>query len=73
VIETLRRSAAHVFVQSLEIPSLSADDQHHLIKVLRVKSTDEISVSDGVGKWITATITKDGEVRATSELFFVAT
>jgi 16S rRNA (uracil1498-N3)-methyltransferase len=72
VIETLRRSAAHVFVQSLETPSLSTDDQHHLLKVLRVKSTDQITMSDGVGNWITATLTKDGDVRATSELFEVA-
>lgn len=71
MIETLRRSAAHVFVQSLDAPSLSDDDQHHLLKVLRVKSTDQITLSDGVGKWITATITKDGEVRATSELYSV--
>ena len=71
MIETLRRSAAHVFVRSLEIPSLSADDQHHLLKVLRVNSTDQITVSDGVGSWITATISKDGDVRATSELHVV--
>ena len=71
MIETLRRSAAHVFVQSLDAPSLSDDDQHHLLKVLRVKSTDQITLSDGVGKWITASITKDGEVRATSELYSV--
>ena len=71
MIETLRRSAAHVFVRSLEIPSLSTDDQHHLLKVLRVKSTDQITVSNGVGAWITATISKDGDVRATSELFVV--
>ena len=71
MIETLRRSAAHVFVQSLEIPNLSTDDQHHLLKVLRVKSTDQITVSDGVGRWITATISKDGDVRATSELHVV--
>ena len=71
MIETLRRSAAHVFVQSLNAPSLSDDDQHHLLKVLRVKSTDQITLSDGVGKWITASITKDGEVRATSELYSV--
>ena len=71
MIETLRRSAAHVFVQSLEIPSLSTDDQHHLLKVLRVKSTDQITISDGAGSWITATISKDGEVRTTSELYSV--
>ena len=71
MIETLRRSAAHVFVRSLETPNLSTDDQHHLLMVLRVKSTDQITVSDGVGKWITATLTKDGEVRITSELYSV--
>ena len=71
MIETLRRSAAHVFVRSLETPNLSTDDQHHLLKVLRVKSTDQISVSDGVGKWITATINKDGDVLATSDLFVI--
>ena len=71
MIETLRRSAAHVFVQSLDAPSLSDDDQHHLLKVLRVKSTDQITVSNGFGAWITATINKDGDVLATSELFVV--
>ena len=71
MIETLRRSTAHVFVQSLDVPSLSDDDQHHLLKVLRVKSTDQITVSNGVGAWITATINKDGDVLSTSELFVV--
>ena len=72
MIETLRQSAAHVFVQSLDAPSLSDDDQHHLLKVLRVKSADQITVSNGLGAWITATINKDGYVLATSELFVVA-
>ena len=72
MIETLRQSAAHVFVQSLETPCLSPDDQHHLLKVLRVKSADQITVSNGLGAWITATINKDGDVLATSELFVVA-
>ena len=71
MIEILRRSTAHVFVQSLDAPSLSDDDQHHLLKVLRIKSTDQITVSNGVGGWITASLTKDGEVRTTSELFVV--
>ena len=71
MIETLRRSAAHVFVQSLETPNLSTDDQHHLLKVLRVKSADQITVSNGLGAWITATLTKDGDVLATGELFVV--
>ena len=71
MIETLRRSAAHVFVQSLDAPSLSDDDQHHLLKVLRVKSADQITVSNGLGAWITATINKDGDVLSTGELYVV--
>ena len=71
MIETLRQSAAHVFVQSLDAPSLSDDDQHHLLKVLRVKAIDQITVSDGAGAWITATLNKEGDIHATSELFVV--
>jgi 16S rRNA (uracil1498-N3)-methyltransferase len=71
VIDDLRRSSAHLFVASLENPVASEDDQHHLLKVLRVKSTDQITVSNGVGAWITATINKDGDVLSTSELFVV--
>lgn len=71
MIETLRRSAAHVFVQSLEAPSLNDDDQHHLLKVLRVTESDQITLSNGIGGWITATILRNGDIRATSELFLV--
>ena len=71
MIDDLRRSSAHIFVASLENPVASEDDQHHLLKVLRVKSTDQITVSNGLGAWLTATITRDGDVCATSELFVV--
>lgn len=71
MIETLRRSAAHVFVQSLDAPSLNDDDQHHLLKVLRVTESDQITLSNGIGGWITATILRNGDIRATSELFLV--
>lgn len=71
MIDALRQSAAHVFVQSLETPILGIEDQHHLLKVLRVRAHDQITVSNGVGGWMTATITKNGDVCATSELFFV--
>ncbi len=66
--DTLRRSAAHVFVQSLDAPSLSDDDQHHLLKVLRVTESDQVTLSNGVGAWMTATILRNGDVRTTSEI-----
>ena len=50
----LRESAAHVFVESLEVPDLSSDDAHHLQRVLRIRPTDVISVSDGHGRWALA-------------------
>ena len=68
MIDDLRRSSAHIFVASLENPVVSEDDQHHLLKVLRVKSTDQITVSNGFGKWLTATISRSGDISATSDL-----
>ena len=55
----LRASAAHVFVESLDDPALgglalSADDDHHLRRVLRLRPTQRITLSDGRGRWIEA-------------------
>lgn len=50
----LRRSAAHVVVGSLDAPSLDPDDEHHLGRVLRIRPTDEISLTDGEGRWAPA-------------------
>lgn len=47
----LRNSAAHVFVDSLDAPALSADDAHHLFRVLRVRDGEIVTVSDGAGGW----------------------
>ena len=47
----LRRSAAHVFVESLHTPTLNSDDQHHLARVLRLRAGESVSVSDGQGRW----------------------
>jgi RNA methyltransferase len=47
----LRASAAHVFVDSLEQPVLAAVDVHHLRRVLRLRSSDVVSASDGAGRW----------------------
>ena len=47
----LRRSSAHVFVESLTAPALEADDARHLERVLRLRVGEPISVSDGRGAW----------------------
>ncbi len=58
----LRGSAAHVFVESLASPELGADDEHHLRRVLRIRETDVVTVSDGIGSWVTARLTAGGLV-----------
>lgn len=58
--DALRRSAAHVFVDQLDGGQLEPDDVHHLVKVLRIRESDVISVSDGRGSWATASVGRDG-------------
>jgi 16S rRNA (uracil1498-N3)-methyltransferase len=55
VIEDLRRSSAHVFVEDLAAPVLSEDDFHHLDRVMRLRRGEIVSCSDGVGRWVAAT------------------
>jgi 16S rRNA (uracil1498-N3)-methyltransferase len=50
----LRESAAHVFVESIDAPVLRDDDVHHLARVLRIRPTDALTVSDGAGRWAPA-------------------
>ena len=56
----LRGSAAHVFVESLDDPQIASDDEHHLRRVLRIRDADVITVSDGLGRWVTARLTAHG-------------
>jgi 16S rRNA (uracil1498-N3)-methyltransferase len=64
----LRSSQAHVFVSSFDDLALGADDEHHLGRVLRLAPTDVVTVSDGIGSWMTATWTPNGGLIATSEI-----
>lgn len=52
----LRSSAAHVFVDSLDAPSLADDDHHHLFRVVRLREGESVSVSDGAGGWRQCTV-----------------
>jgi 16S rRNA (uracil1498-N3)-methyltransferase len=58
----LRGSAAHVFVESLQSPELADADDHHLRRVLRVRESDVVTVSDGLGLWVTARLAAGGLV-----------
>lgn len=52
----LRASAAHVFVDDLEVVSLSQDDTHHLFRVLRLRDGESVTASDGRGSWRTTIV-----------------
>jgi 16S rRNA (uracil1498-N3)-methyltransferase len=45
------RLGPHAFVDDLDAPELSADDRHHLARVLRLRDGDPLTVSDGNGRW----------------------
>jgi 16S rRNA (uracil1498-N3)-methyltransferase len=67
----LRNSAAHVFVESLQHPSLAEHDDHHLRRVLRLRDGAHVSMSDGRGSWCMGELhaggfTADGVVRTES-------
>jgi len=47
----LREAAAHVFVADLAAPELASDDRHHLERVLRLRVGEDVTVSDGAGRW----------------------
>ena len=42
---------AHVFVLDLDTLELGDGDHHHLARVLRLKPGDELTASDGAGRW----------------------
>ncbi len=64
----VRRSAAHVFVQSLEAPFLEPDDQHHLVRVLRLREQQIVSVTDGAGRWRLCRLATGGELIVDSDI-----
>ncbi len=41
----------HALVASVHSPTLEADDRHHLQRVLRLRSGDPLTVTDGEGRW----------------------
>lgn len=44
-------AAAHAFVADLDAPELDEEDHHHLTRVLRLRSGEAVTVTDGAGAW----------------------
>ena len=55
MIDILRNSSAHVFVESVQAPVLLDDDAHHLSRVLRLRDGESVTCSDGNGAWVACT------------------
>jgi 16S rRNA (uracil1498-N3)-methyltransferase len=49
--ESLRRSAAHVWVDDVDEPVPDDEATHHLRRVLRLRDGAAVTVTDGVGSW----------------------
>ncbi|MEM9035213.1 MAG: RsmE family RNA methyltransferase [Actinomycetota bacterium] len=45
------RGGPHVFVDDLDDPVLDPDDRHHLVRVLRLRPGQPLTISDGAGRW----------------------
>ena len=67
MIHALRHSAAHVFVDQLDSPTLGDDDQHHLGRVLRLRDGESVTASDGRGQW-RACVWRDGALEVAGEV-----
>jgi 16S rRNA (uracil1498-N3)-methyltransferase len=67
-------SAAHVFVDSLVASRLELDDadRHHLERVLRLRSGEEVTASDGRGHWSRCRYAGPGRLDVEGPVEFVA-
>ena len=45
------RGGPHAYVEDLDDPILSAEDRHHLSRVLRLRDGDPLTVCDAAGRW----------------------
>jgi 16S rRNA (uracil1498-N3)-methyltransferase len=66
-MESLRTSSAHVMVTPDQLASVGAvlidsATEHHLRRVLRLRDGEQVSVSDGAGRWLMATVVVAGSV-----------
>jgi 16S rRNA (uracil1498-N3)-methyltransferase len=64
---TARSAVAHVFVVDIEAPEVTAEDAHHLTRVLRARDGEVVSLADGAGAWRRGVVA-GGAVEATGEV-----
>ncbi len=59
---SLRSTSAHVLVDPDQLDVLSIDDDtvHHLRRVLRLRDGEQVSVTDGGGRWLLAAVCVEG-------------
>lgn len=62
-----RLAAAHVFVQDIAHPVLDDADAHHLLRVMRLRPGETVTVSDGRGSWRVCEMSGDGGLAITSD------
>ncbi len=65
-LSSLRSTSAHVLVDPEQLDVLSIDDDtlHHLRRVLRLRDGERVSVTDGGGRWLLASVRVDGSTLA---------
>jgi len=63
-----RVAAAHVFVADLEHPVLDADDRHHLLRVLRLRPGETVTVSDGMGASRCCELAVEGQLAPVTDI-----
>ena len=67
-VPALRSSAAHAFVNDLEVPVLTDEDRHHLARVLRLRPGQVVTVADGTGLWRACTWGPGGELEPAGDV-----
>ncbi len=71
--ERLAGSAGpHVFVETLDAPTVSEQDLAHLTRSLRMRDGDPLTISDGDGRWCPATLSSGGALTRSGEIVTIA-
>jgi 16S rRNA (uracil1498-N3)-methyltransferase len=62
---------AHAFVADPSAPELDPEDRHHLERVLRVRRGEEVTVSDGAGRWRVCRMGPGGSLQPVGDVVVV--
>ncbi|MFM8857608.1 MAG: RsmE family RNA methyltransferase [Actinomycetota bacterium] len=62
-----RHAAAHVFVRDLALPVLEDQDAHHLLRVLRIRPGETVTVSNGSGAWRTCVMSSRSDLEVVDD------